>query len=297
MDRATLKIATLLSDAPQSAALKNGTVVSPLLELDFAAIKPVHDGFASFVRDLRFDFGELAIMTFLQARAAGVPLVLLPVTLSGGCHHGSLVYNPVFGAVRPRDLCGARIGLRAYSQTTPTWVRGVLREDHGVDLRSVTWVSNEDPHVLTYRPPANVESVPRHQSPVDLLLKGDVHAAILGSDARGDPRFRCVIEDCEQQAAAWVARHGFEPINHVAVVRRSLLDAAPRVVRELHHMLVASRIAAGIPGGAELHLPVGIDAMRPALECAVHLAASQGLISTRPPVSELFAEAAALLDL
>ena len=47
--------------------------------------------------------------------------------------------------------------MRSYSVTTATWVRGILAEDHGVDLGKVNWVTLEQPHVAEFRDPPNVD--------------------------------------------------------------------------------------------------------------------------------------------
>ena len=104
-------------------------------------------GFKPAVRELAFDVSELAIVTFLVAKAHGTPLVLLPAVVLGRFQHPYLVYNRERGPLRPADLAGRRVGIRSYSVTTVTWVRGILAEDWGVDLDRVTWVTFEEPHV------------------------------------------------------------------------------------------------------------------------------------------------------
>ena len=115
-----------------------------------------HDNFKRVVKG-EFDVAELAIMTYLQAMSWGRPLVALPVVLHGRFQHGQLAYNADRGALAPADLAGKRIGMRTYSQTTPTWVRGVLQNDFGVDLAKVRFVTFDDGHVPDYRDPPNAE--------------------------------------------------------------------------------------------------------------------------------------------
>ena len=45
---------------------------------------------------------------------------------------------------------------RGYTVTTGLWARGVLQEEHGVDLSTITWVLSGDEHVAEYVPPSNV---------------------------------------------------------------------------------------------------------------------------------------------
>jgi 4,5-dihydroxyphthalate decarboxylase len=70
------------------------------------------------VRDNQFDTGELAIITFLQAKAYGKPYVLLPAPISGRFQHHTIGYNAAHGELKPKDIEGRRVGVRSYAQTT-----------------------------------------------------------------------------------------------------------------------------------------------------------------------------------
>ena len=120
----TLK--TLLGDYPNTLALKNGDVRSPNIVFDFADVKVPNTAFKDVVRHFKYDVAELAIVTYLQARAHGKPLVLLPAVVVGSMPHPFLVYNAERGRISPADLNGKRVGIRAYSVTTAAWMRGVF---------------------------------------------------------------------------------------------------------------------------------------------------------------------------
>ena len=50
-------------------------------------------------------------------------------------HHGAILVNTKAGIRTPKDLEGKRVGVnRGYTVTTGVWARGVLQEEHGVDL-------------------------------------------------------------------------------------------------------------------------------------------------------------------
>ena len=76
------RLRTLLGNHPVTRAMKSGAVRSPRIAFDFADVKVPNTAFKRVVRDLEFDVAELAIVTFLLARAFGKPLVLLHA--SGG---------------------------------------------------------------------------------------------------------------------------------------------------------------------------------------------------------------------
>ena len=141
-----LKLNVMLGDYPNTVALTQGKIKSEQLQLNFAEAKVPHDHFKQVVKG-EFDFAELAIMTYLQAIGYGRPLVALPVVVHGRFQHAQIAYNADRGTLTPADLHGKRVGVRTYPQTTPTWVRGILQNDYGVDLSKIHFITFDDGHV------------------------------------------------------------------------------------------------------------------------------------------------------
>lgn len=280
-------LGTLLADYPVTAALKSGEIASDIVGFDFAPLARANKGFKPFVRDLAYDAGELAIVTFLQAREAGVPLVLMPATIVGRFQHHCIAYNVERGVLGPGDLAGRRIGVRAYTQTTGMWVRGILRNQYGVDLDKVKWLTFEEAHVKGYANPPNVTVAPEDRKLVDMLLDGELDAAMLGDDMPDDPRLRTVIPDPAAAAREWHAATGAIPMNHMMVVRQDLARRNPAAVRELFRMLKESKARARLPAGIDTR-PYGLDAVRPGLELAIAYSRQQRLLSRDVAVEELF---------
>src|SRR6476659_462756 len=175
----------VLGDHSHFAPLRSGEVAPEGLELEFVDIEPTNRAFAPMLREGRYDISEMAITVFLQAVDVGKPVSLLPVVAVGGFHHGSIYCNPAIGVSAPGDLAGRRVGVRAYSQTTGLYVRGVLAEEYGVAAADVTWVTTEGSHVAEYDDPANVERT--DGSLLGLLERGEIDAAILGPGREPTP--------------------------------------------------------------------------------------------------------------
>ncbi|MCK9508221.1 MAG: hypothetical protein M0Q54_07265 [Pigmentiphaga sp.] len=282
-----LRLSTLLGDYPNTLALKRGELVSPRVAFDFDPVKTANRAFKRVVRDGAFDVAELALVTFLQAKAYDKPLVLMPAVVGAGrFQHHCLVYNAERGKLGVADLAGKRIGIRAYAQTTVTWVRGILAEEYGVDLSRIQWVTAEDGHLAEYPDPQGV--IRDERRAVDLLLAGELDAAIIGTDLPDDPRLAPVLPDPHEAAAAWGARLGLTPINHMMAINRSLCEQHPEVVREIYRLLQESKQRAA-PGANTPDLtPFGIDANRRALETIIRYSYQQGLIPRCYAVDELF---------
>jgi 4,5-dihydroxyphthalate decarboxylase len=283
-----VRLRTLLGDYPVTAALKAGAVRSPHVALDFADVKVPNTAFKRVVRELEFDVAELAIVTFLMAKAYGKPLVLVPTVLVGRFQHPYIVYNAERGRLAPGDLAGRRVGIRSYSVTTVTWVRGVLADDHGVDLSRVRWVTFEDAHVAEFRDPPGVERAAAGKDLVRMLLEGEIDAAIVGA-VPSDPRLKPLIPDPDAAAEAWRRKNGALQINHMVVVKDPLSKSNPRAVEEIYRLLRESKQAAGLPAKGALDAnPFGVEANRRNLEVAIDYVHRQGLIPRRFTVDELF---------
>ena len=125
-----LKLHTMLGNYPNTKALKNGEIRSDLLDFDFVEVKVANQLFKKVVREAAYDFAELAIVTYLQARTYGKPYVLLPAVVVGRGQHHTIAYNADRGVLKPTELAGKRVGVRAYTVTTSTWVRGILAQDY-----------------------------------------------------------------------------------------------------------------------------------------------------------------------
>jgi 4,5-dihydroxyphthalate decarboxylase len=284
-----IKLFTLLGDYPNTAALKSGELTSDLADFSFADIKVANTGFKPLVREHRFDLSELAIVTYLQAKAYGKPYVLMPaVVLARGQHH-TIAYNPERGPLTAGGLAGKRVGVRAYTVTTGVWVRGILEEQYGIGLDKVKWVTFEDPHLAEYTDPTFVERAPAGKNITQMLLDGELDAAVVG-DKLPDPRLKHLIPDYETAANAWASKHGY-PVNHLVVIRSELSRTRPDVVREAFRLLKESRdvaVRAGTKNAADLHF--GVEPNRRSLETIIDLAVAQKLIPRRFSIDELFDE-------
>ena len=286
-DSNVLKLKALLGDYPNTLALKKGEVRSPNITFDFADVKAPSTAFKDVVRHLKYDVAELAIVTYLQAKAHGKPLALLPAVVVGTLPHPFLAYNAERGHLTPADLKGRRVGIRAYSVTTAAWLRGILQNDHGVDLDSIRWVTFEDPHVAEYHDPATAERAPAGKQLAQMLFDGEIDAGLVGGPDLKDPRLQPLIAHPNEAAKAWCQRNGALPINHMAVVKESLLKANPSAVKEIFRLLRESKLAAPASSGPD-PIQFGVDNIRRSLELIIEYSVQQRLIPRKFELDELF---------
>jgi 4,5-dihydroxyphthalate decarboxylase len=278
----------LLGDYPLTQALKKGELRPGAVGLEFADVKTVSTAFKRVVRNLEFDCSELAVVTFLMAKAYGKPLVLLPAVVMARFQHAHIVYNMERGPLTPADLAGRRVGTRSYTVTTSTWLRGILADDYGVDLNRVKWITFEEPHVAEFRDPASVERAAEGKELMAMLLSGEVDAAILPA-VPTDPRLVPLIPDPPAAAEAWRKKYNAIQINHMVVVKESLSKSDPGAVREIYRLLMESKKAAKLPRPGEVDVnPFGVEANRRNLEVVIDTVYRQRMIPRRFTVDELF---------
>ena len=289
-------------------ALKDGSVRPQGFEFEFVEVDPLIDAFRRMVRGLEFDVCEMAMTTYITARAHGKKMTGLPIFLMRAFHHGAIVYNTKSGIRRPKDLEGKRVGVnRGYTVTTGLWARSVLAHQYGVDLGKVTWVLSGDEHVAEFRPPSNVVPIEKGKKMADMVASGELAAAI-GVEV-DHPDVKPLIANAKEAGFDALRKSGHYPINHLMVVKDEILashpDFGPKIFDAFAQAkrLYVDRLREGRvekPAAVdEMHkrvmqitgedpLPYGIEPNRRALQEVMDSALEQKIITRPVTVEELF---------
>jgi 4,5-dihydroxyphthalate decarboxylase len=289
------RLRAVLGSYPHTAALKSGALQSPDVALDFVEVQPVHKAFAPMVRRAEYDLCELAIVTYLQAKAYGRPVVLLPAVVASRLQRGCIIYDRKNGVVTPQSLETGRIGVRAYTQTTGMWVRAHLAEDYGLPIERMHWITRDPAHVEEYHDPSIVEHAPTDKSLPDMLRDRDIDAAILGNDLPKDDEFAPVIPDHVAVDRAWYAKHGFMPINHLVVVSMAAVLEQPAAVRAAYALLKQADAEAPAAADGMKRTIFGFERLRGPLQFTLDTCLRQKLLPRAVTVDEAFADARAIL--
>jgi 4,5-dihydroxyphthalate decarboxylase len=304
----TTVLKTAIATYAHTKALKDGTVTAPGIQFEHIDVSPIVAAFRRMCRTLEFDVSEMAITTYLTAKAYHKPFTALPVFIMRQFHHSPIVYNVKSGVTSPRDLEGKRVGVRAYTVTTGVWARGILATEYGVDLSKVTWVLADEEHVQEYHQhyPANVV----YQAGANLgemVAQGELAAAI-GVGRVESPDVKPLIPNAREAEAAWYEKTGLYPINHTVVVKDTLLHADPTLAPRLFIAFQEAKAVflQQLRSGADLSsdgqilaqrrslvgddpLPYGLARNRKVLEAVIQFAYDQRILPRRVNPEEMFA--------
>ena len=302
-------LTTVTRTTGANAALKDGSVSPRGCTFAFEEVPVLVKAFRRMVRDLEFDVCEMALTTYLVAKAHGVRFTAVPAFLVRGFHHGAIQVLAGSDVRSPKDLEGRRVGVnRGYTVTTGVWARSVLQDEHGVDLSAITWVLSGDEHVAQYVPPDNVVPVEAGRSLEELLRSGEL-AAVVGADLDAMDVVP-LLPDPAAAALTALRERGFWPINHLVVVKDELLEARPELAADVFDAFArakqayVSRLRAGqLEDAADRRyaqvmdvtgadpLPYGLEPNRAVLEQLLRSAVDQRILDRPIALEDVFAPA------
>ena len=299
---------TALVTYPHTQALKDGTVAPSTFTFDFEEVTPIIKAFRRMVRGLEYDIAEMAITTYLTAKAHGVRFTAIPVFPMRAFHHGAILYNTKSEIRTAKDLEGKRVGVnRGYTVTTGLWARSILQHEYGVDLRTITWVLSGDEHVAAYRPPANVVPAPEGRTLEAMLLAGELAAA--NGVQMDSPEIKPLLPNAREAGLDGLRAGGLYPINHTVVVKDDVLAAHPDLAADLFEAFVRAkqpyleRLRSGTiaePTAADKTfasvmaitgdpLPYGVAPNRREIEAVIRYSVEQGILAEPCRVEDVFA--------
>ena len=300
-----LVLRTALGNYGHTTTLKDGSITSPMFDLEQVEISPVPMIFRRMVRGLEFDVAEMALATYFCARAHGRRFTGIPIFLTRSFYHDVLVYHRRSGIREPKDLEGRRVGVRSYTFTTGVWTRGILATEYGVDLGTVTWVLATDEHVEEYVAPSNVVASPNNDLG-RMLLAGEIDAAIAPGPV-DSPDIQPLFPESREADDAWHRKTGVYPISHLLVVKDAALESHAGLATELFRLFNEARSqylhrlrsgAAADAGDRSLlklaetvgddPLPYGFESSRKTLETFIRFNVDQGVIPQAVAPADLF---------
>jgi 4,5-dihydroxyphthalate decarboxylase len=237
-------------DYDRTKALREGRVRPEGIELNHLTLS-VEETFYRQLRYREFDVSEMSLSSYLLTlNEPDPPFVALPVFPSRFFRHQSIYVNAGSGITKPEDLVGKRVGTPEYQMTAGVWQRGILAEDHGVPISSVTyWTGGMEQggrkEKLALDLPDHIQVTPIRddQNLSDMLAAGEldaVYSAGQPSCFGRDPHIRHLFPDFRQVEQDYFRRTKIFPIMHTVVIKRPLYERHPWIARSLYKAFEAS---------------------------------------------------------
>lgn len=198
-------------------------------------------------RFLEFDICEFSLGAYLAGVGHGLlPVVAVPAFPHRRFRHGYVLCRTGSGIRVPKDLEGRRVGLRTWQTTAGLWIRGILSDDHGVDLSRITWITQDDEDIPIDPPRRHqLERAPAGRSVIDLLSIAELDALVYPEFPDPATLARLglyrLFPDPKRAELEYFRRTGYFPIMHTVVIRRSLLDEHPWLARAVLDAFRASK--------------------------------------------------------
>lgn len=216
-------------------------------------VLPTSKLFPLAVQEARFDVTELSLSSHILQVARGEgAYVAIPAFISRAFRHNGFFRRAGSGIETPADLKGRRVGVPEYQMTAALWMRGILKDQYGVEATDIEWRTGAlDAGVrherLQLTPPPNLKIVPVGEGETlqSLLLDGQIDALLAPNPpkafAEGDPRIERIFPDFEKVEQDYFAETGFFPIMHVVAVRKTLAEQHPELPRALYDAFSTAR--------------------------------------------------------
>jgi 4,5-dihydroxyphthalate decarboxylase len=235
---AKLTLSLACCDYDRTRALFDGRVTIDGCDVVPTPVEP-EEAFHRAFKYAEFDISELSLSSYtLQVSRGENAYVAIPAFVSRLFRHSGIYIRTDRGIRRPEDLKGKTIGLPEYQITANVWIRGILKDEYGVDTREVHWRNGgvEEPGrderaPLKLPPDIDLKPIPKDKTLSAMLEAGELDGMI-GARApscllRGAPNVARLFPDFRAVEQDYFRRTKIFPIMHVIGIRRSLAEQHP----------------------------------------------------------------------
>ncbi|MDA0305404.1 MAG: 4,5-dihydroxyphthalate decarboxylase [Proteobacteria bacterium] len=257
--------------------------------------RPTAELFPLAVGTAPYDITEMSLSSYLMQVSRGQgAYVAVPIFVSRAFRHGDIYVRTASGIREPKNLEGCLLGVPEYQMTLALWVRGILQDEYGVDIRSIHYrtggvniTGRKERLPLDLPEDLDVKPIAEGETLNDWLAAGKLDAvmapeppACFTSDG-----IRRLFEDPQSVERDYFARTSLFPIMHVIGIRKSLLTEHPGLDRAV----VDAFGEAMALSGAEPVRPDGVAENCRELEAMIRYAHEQNLTARKLGIEELFA--------
>lgn len=310
-------------DYDRTRALMDGRIAVEGCDATYLALAPEEVFFRAF-RHHEFDVTELSFSTYMMLRARGAcPYIAIPAFVSRAFRHSAIYVRTDRGIAAPADLKGRVVGVPEYQVTAALWVRGMLKDEYGLDPVDLDWrtggVEDSGRHEkveLSLPKGVRVKPIADGMTLGGMLEAGEIDALIAprapSCFVRRVPGVGRLFADFRAVEKAYWAKTRIFPIMHVVGIRESLVQKNPWLpssvfkafaqakglaMPELFEVAALKYLLPWVTAEAEEtralmgddFWPYGVDANRPTLDAITRYSHEQGLTPRPLSIEELFA--------
>lgn len=206
-----------------------------------------------------FDVSELSFGAYVSSLFNEErPFAAIPVFTSRMFRHGSIFVNKNSGIETPEDLKGKRVGLPEYRQTAVVWIKGMLKERHGVEYNTNEYFTGplEKPggkfffdlsgtEVVKLHKNISVNKIPDSKTLSGMLNEGEIDALYSALEPStyksGKGNIEKLFKNSMQEEENYYRETSIFPMMHVVVMKRELLEKDPWIARSLYEAFLESK--------------------------------------------------------
>jgi 4,5-dihydroxyphthalate decarboxylase len=236
----------------RTRALMDGRIQPEGIDLNYINM-PVEETFFRMLRHREFEAAEMSLSSYtVSLFSKDRPFIAIPVFPSRFFRHSCIYVNTSSGIREPKDLVGKRVGNPEYQMTAPAWIRGILSDEYGVPVTSVTYCvgGEEEPGrpeklKLDLPPAIKVERIGEHQTLSAMLAAGEIDALYTArtpsSYRNGGGKVKRLFENYVEVEKDYYRRTKMFPIMHTVVIRREVYEANPWAAQSLYKAFCAAQ--------------------------------------------------------
>lgn len=231
-------------NSDRTRAIKDGRVPVEGCKVNYITLEPEEVFFRAF-RNEEFDVTELSFSSYVMSLSKGAcPYIAIPAFVSRVFRHSGIYIRTDRGIKKPEDLRGKVIGVPEYQMTAIVWMRGMLKEEYGIDPKDIRWRNGgqEEPG-RDERTPLNLTNgvelkrIPEGKTLSRMLADGEIDGIF---SARAPscfvsraPNVGRLFPDYKEKEKAYYKKTGHFPIMHLIGLRRSLAEQHPWLASSL----------------------------------------------------------------
>lgn len=228
----------------RTRSLMDGSIQPDGIDLNYLNM-PVEETFFRMLRNHEFDAAELSLSSYTVSLFRDSPFIAIPIFPSRFFRHSCIYVNADSGIKTAKDLIGKKVGCPEYQMTATVWIRGVLSDEYGVPVDSVSYYTGgeEEPNrdeKLKLDLPSNIkiQNIGPTKTLAAMLASGEIDALYTArmpsTYLNGGGKVKRLFEDFVPVEKEYFARTGIFPIMHTLVVRREIYEQNRWVAQSLY---------------------------------------------------------------